>query len=684
MIGDRSKSGPVLPGVPLIAEHALVSPIASGAYGQVWLARSALGTYRAIKLVHRANFDHDRPFEREFAGIQKYEPISRSHEGLVDLLQVGRNDPEGYFYYVMELADDVENPKAEIRNPKEGRNPKSEYPAVADEIRALDFDAGSAQTYTPRTLASDIGRRGRLPLQECIQVGLSLSSALAYLHGQGLVHRDIKPSNVIFVDGVPKLADVGLVTSVGETRSYVGTEGFIAPEGPGTPQADLYSLGIVLYVMSTGKSHQDFPEPLSDLASEPNHAQWLEFNAVIHKACRAEVRERYQSAQQMHEELALLQRGQSVTQKRTLQRRLTLAKRIAMACMVIALLLTVLLSLRKSNHDHVPNPEARRLYELGRWHYNQLTPEDHGKALKYLTEAVQIDPKFIQPYGELAALYTWNILPEVSSTEQKRHQRTQEIADKALAINPNSAEGYAALSWTKFLERDWRGAETEVVRAIKLNPNLPIAHDMYSFYLTILERTVEARHEGQRAEQLEPPGSQRVTSIIATFPIMAERQHDEAIDHLRGVMELDKNFSYGHLHLAECYEAQSNYLAAIEEYRAYALMSGQDAARVASGYDALREAYESLGQTGYSQKWIELIKADQSLPDEKQIFAEMDLAGYYALLGDKETALDILEKHFDEPNVWQQIRFKWQYDSLRNETRHKALVKRAGLENLEK
>src|SRR5215470_11564854 len=106
MIADRSKSGP-LPGVPLIAEHALVAPIASGAYGQVWLARSALGTYRAIKLVHRSNFDHDRPFEREYSGIQKYEPISRSHEGLVDLLQVGRNDPEGYFYYVMELADDA-------------------------------------------------------------------------------------------------------------------------------------------------------------------------------------------------------------------------------------------------------------------------------------------------------------------------------------------------------------------------------------------------------------------------------------------------------------------------------------------------------------------------------------------------------------------------------------------------
>src|ERR1044071_5454822 len=91
---------------PVIPEHELMHPIASGAYGQVWLARNKLGVLRAVKIVHRASFDHDRPFEREFAGIKAFEPISRSHEGFVDLLQVGRDDQAGYFYYVMELADD--------------------------------------------------------------------------------------------------------------------------------------------------------------------------------------------------------------------------------------------------------------------------------------------------------------------------------------------------------------------------------------------------------------------------------------------------------------------------------------------------------------------------------------------------------------------------------------------------
>src|SRR5215471_15290278 len=92
---------------PNIHEHELVRRIGRGAYGEVWLARNELGGYRAVKIVYRKDFEQNRPFEREFSGIQKFEPISRSHPGLVDLLQVGRNDSAGYFYYVMELADDL-------------------------------------------------------------------------------------------------------------------------------------------------------------------------------------------------------------------------------------------------------------------------------------------------------------------------------------------------------------------------------------------------------------------------------------------------------------------------------------------------------------------------------------------------------------------------------------------------
>src|SRR5437870_9992080 len=89
---------------PVIPDHELLKKIGGGSYGEVWLAKSKLGTYRAVKIVYRKTFEDIRPFEREFKGIQKFEPISRSHEGLVDILQVGGT--EEYFYYIMELADD--------------------------------------------------------------------------------------------------------------------------------------------------------------------------------------------------------------------------------------------------------------------------------------------------------------------------------------------------------------------------------------------------------------------------------------------------------------------------------------------------------------------------------------------------------------------------------------------------
>ncbi len=97
------------PATPPIPDHTLLRCIGGGSYGDVWLARNIMGTYRAVKIVYRKTFSSERPYEREFTGIQKFEPISRSHESQVDILQVGRAD--GYFYYVMELADCGEGEK---------------------------------------------------------------------------------------------------------------------------------------------------------------------------------------------------------------------------------------------------------------------------------------------------------------------------------------------------------------------------------------------------------------------------------------------------------------------------------------------------------------------------------------------------------------------------------------------
>src|SRR5215471_14136175 len=113
----------------VVPDHELIRVIGKGAYGEVWLARNIFGEYRAVKVIWRREFgEEDRPFQREFEGIKRFEPISRSHPSQLAILHVGKNEQAGCFYYVMELADPVSasNPKSEIRNPKQIRNTNTE------------------------------------------------------------------------------------------------------------------------------------------------------------------------------------------------------------------------------------------------------------------------------------------------------------------------------------------------------------------------------------------------------------------------------------------------------------------------------------------------------------------------------------------------------------------------------
>ena len=271
----------------------------------------------SIKIVRRDAFGDDiRPFQREFDGIRRYEPISRGHPNLVSILHVGGTDD--CFYYVMELADAAPNPNDECRNPKEIRSPNAETKGAPADLRASDFglpstlDIRHSSFYTPHTLRSELRQHGVLPIDRVLEIGHALASALAHLHAHKLVHRDVKPSNVIFVGGVPKLADIGLVAGVDEARSLVGTEGYTPLDGLGTPGADCYALGKLLYELSTGHDRNAWPEPPADLATRVDRERLLELNAILHRACAPDPRERYSDAEEMVADLVRLQNGKSV------------------------------------------------------------------------------------------------------------------------------------------------------------------------------------------------------------------------------------------------------------------------------------------------------------------------------------------------------------------------------------
>ncbi|PWU08478.1 MAG: hypothetical protein C5B50_29495 [Verrucomicrobia bacterium] len=310
---------------PLIPDHELlgVGPIGSGSYGQVWLARNAVGTFRAVKIVFRRKFQDPRPYDREFQGLQRFEPVSRLHEGLTDILQLGRKDEDGYFYY--------------------------------DPTAGQQIDPAN---YKPRTLQSEIAAQGRLPVKDCVEIGCALAEALDFLHQFKLVHRDIKPSNIIFVNGRPKLADIGMVAEADKGSMTGGTLGYAPPEGPGSVAADIYSLGMVLYVMSTGHDCQEFPTPPGELQHFEDREQFKLLNQVVLKACEPKASKRYESDGEMRGALDLVRKGASPGAARTRRVRLRVAAAVCLAAAAVAAIAVELSKprlavIRKLSHPHI-------------------------------------------------------------------------------------------------------------------------------------------------------------------------------------------------------------------------------------------------------------------------------------------------------------------------------------------
>jgi hypothetical protein len=263
---------------PPIPNYKLLEPaFGKGGFGKVWLARNALGQWQAIKVVYRSKFDNPKPYNLEFNGLRRYKPVSEEHAGLLRVELVSEQVPDGYFYYVMELGDS--------QNPGWEELPELYKPIDLENLRKKSENQ-------------------RLPAAECVRICLSLTETLDFLHSRKLIHRDIKPSNVIFVKGRPKLADVGLVSdarAAEQVQTYVGTPGYMPPppEPPGTVQADIYALGMLLYVVSTGSEPGDFPSIATALMERSGSADFVRLNAIVLKACEPDIKVRYQTAAEM-------------------------------------------------------------------------------------------------------------------------------------------------------------------------------------------------------------------------------------------------------------------------------------------------------------------------------------------------------------------------------------------------
>ena len=303
-----------------IPDHKIIRCIGEGAFGRVWLAVNTLGAYRAVKTIERSKFQSSKKgFEIEWEGIKKYAEISLSQPRMVAIFHVGRADDDSYFYYIMELGDDI----------AQGRNIQ---PAV----------------YQPHTLEAQIfSLRKRLSIKECTDIGIHLSEALYQFHSNGLLHRDVKPANIIYAHGVPKLTDIGLVSKIDDlSDNQIGTEGFSPIEGSNSVASDIYSLGKTLYEAATGLDRKQFPTPPKSWKNTLERDAFAELNDVLTTACHPDVNFRYSNCMDMHSDLLCMKRGKSLRkykeQEKTLEN-LKIVTKVSFA--IFAVLIAIILVL---------------------------------------------------------------------------------------------------------------------------------------------------------------------------------------------------------------------------------------------------------------------------------------------------------------------------------------------------
>src|SRR5919201_342471 len=185
-----------------------------------------------------------------------------------------------------------------------------------------------------RTLKELIVTKGPTPIPVAIDYTRQMLAALGFAHRNGIVHRDIKPHNVVVGgDGRLKVTDFGIARSgtsqMTEVGSIVGTAQYLSPEqargAPVDPRSDLYSLGVVLYEMLTGKVPFTGDTPveiamkhLSQVPKPPS--EWREqvphdLDAVVMRALAKDPEQRYGSAEEMDADLARVARGVSVARE---------------------------------------------------------------------------------------------------------------------------------------------------------------------------------------------------------------------------------------------------------------------------------------------------------------------------------------------------------------------------------
>lgn len=318
---------------------------------------------------------------------------------------------------------------------------------------------------------------------------------------------------------------------------------------------------------------------------------------------------------------------------------------------------------------YTENAEAYQLYVRGRYEWNKRTPAAMNEAERLFRNAIEKDPNFALAYVGVADY----LVMGADAAE------TSIALTRALELDPNLAEAYATFGFNyTFHTWDWQAAEVNFKRSIELNPGYATAHHWYSILLAIQGRTDEAKSEMRRALEINPT-SHNFLADLGQLHYFA-REYDKAEEYCRKALEIYPEFMNAHDHLYRVYLQTGEHDKVIDEYiefaKSFASFAGQtdkDRERWLTSVVGIREAYQQRGIRGYLESRLSFKGSDSNIFHYN--------AMWYAFLGEKEKALDNLEKAYvGRAFLLVFVKADPAFDPLRKEPRYQAILRGMNLE----
>ncbi len=309
------------------------------------------------------------------------------------------------------------------------------------------------------------------------------------------------------------------------------------------------------------------------------------------------------------------------------------------------------------------NPEAHRLYLLGRYNFYKFTQAGWASAIQYYDQALRLDPGFALAYCGKADTYAWMWGQTLSGRDA--YFKEKELAEKALALDPNLAEAHISMGVVLFCAMNLRESEKELNRALELNPKLPLAYEQYAWTLMASGRYDEALAKQQKALELDPLNA-LINTELGFFNYWA-RRYDEAIEQIGKTLELDPNLAWAHTVLGWSLIWKGDVNRARAEFEKAVSLDDLPWYVSSIGY-----TYAAAGDRAKAEK----ILRDLEELSKKRYVSPANLAAIHLGLGEKAKALDWLEKAYEDldPMLW------WNqdqlYDSVRNEPRFQAIMQK--------